>query len=84
MQISTFTSREVNQDIARAKKLSKLGPVFITTRGKPAHVLMCIEDYRRLGGNRLTLIESLSMPGLADIAFEPPKAKVQSSVPNLS
>ncbi|MCY4041021.1 MAG: hypothetical protein OXF72_07170 [Gammaproteobacteria bacterium] len=84
MNISTFTSREINQHIARAKKFSKLGPVFITTRGKPTHVLLCIEDYRRLGGVHCTFLESLSMPGLADIAFEPPKAKFQSSVPDLS
>ena len=34
----------------RAKKAAAEGPVFITDRGRPAHVLLTIEDYQRLGG----------------------------------
>ena len=43
MTITTVTSRELNHDIGRAKKAAKSGPVFITDRGKPAHVLLSIE-----------------------------------------
>ena len=71
MTITTLTSREFNHDIGRAKKAAKSGPVFITDRGKPAHVLLSIEEYRRLAGQRRTLVEALSMAGLADIDFEP-------------
>lgn len=39
MTITTLSSRELNQDVTRAKKAAKNGPVFITDRGKPAHVL---------------------------------------------
>jgi PHD/YefM family antitoxin component YafN of YafNO toxin-antitoxin module len=46
--ITTLSSREFNQDTARAKRAAKKGPVFITTRGEPSHVLMSIEEYRRL------------------------------------
>ena len=84
MTITTFTSREVNQDIARAKKMANSGPVFITNRGKPAHVLLCIEDYRRLTGKSRTLVDSLAMPGLADIDLDPPKASIQSLEADLS
>ena len=35
---STFSSREFNQDTARAKRAANLGPVFITDRGKPEAV----------------------------------------------
>jgi prevent-host-death family protein len=45
---TTFTSREFNQDTARAKRAAQKGPVIITTRGQPSHVLLSIEDYRRL------------------------------------
>ena len=69
--MSTMSSRELNQDIGRAKREARKGPVFITDRGKPAHVLLTIEDYRRLAGKRRTLAEALAMPGVADIAFEP-------------
>ncbi len=45
MPITTLSSREFNQDTGRAKKASKNGPVFITDRGRPAHVLLTIEEY---------------------------------------
>lgn len=73
MGATTFSSREFNQDTSRAKKASSQGPVFITDRGKPAHVLLNIEEYRRLSGQRRNILEALSIPGLADIEFDPPK-----------
>ena len=48
MTITTISSREFNQDTSRAKKAASEGPVFITDRGKPAHVLLSIEDYQRI------------------------------------
>ncbi|WMS45255.1 type II toxin-antitoxin system Phd/YefM family antitoxin (plasmid) [Acuticoccus sp. MNP-M23] len=71
MSITTLTSRELNQDVGRAKKAAREGPVFITDRGRPAHVLMTIEDYQRLAGGRQSLVEALAMPGLAEIDFAP-------------
>ena len=84
MTVTTVTSRELNQDVARAKKAAKSGPVFITDRGKPAHVLLSIEDYRRLAGQGRSLVEALSMPGLADIEFEPPRVRIEPAAPDLS
>ena len=84
MTITTLTSRELNQDIARAKRVAKSGPVFITDRGKPAHVLLCIEDYRRLAGDRRSLLEALSMTGLAEIDLEPPRIRIESPAAELS
>ena len=48
MSTTIVTSLELSLDIARAKKAAKSGPVVITDRGKPAHVLLSIEYYRRL------------------------------------
>ena len=50
MTITTISSREFNQDTSGAKKAASKGPVFITDRGKPAHVLLSIEDYQKLTG----------------------------------
>lgn len=69
---STFSSREFNQDSSGAKKATKNGPVFITDRGRPAHVLLSIEDYQKLTGTN-NIIELLAMPGIEDIDFEPPR-----------
>ena len=84
MTVTTVTSRELNQDIARAKRAAKSGPVFITDRGRPAHVLLCIEDYRRLAEERRSLLDALSMPGLADIDFDPPRVRIESRAADLS
>ena len=84
MTITTVTSRELNQDVARAKKAAKSGPVFITDRGKPAHVLLSIEDYRRLAGERRSLLEALSIAGLADIDLDPPRARIEIPPADLS
>ena len=73
MTRTTFSSREFNRDVTRAKKAARAGPVFITDRGRPAHVLLTVEEYRRLTGDRPNLVELLAMPGAADITFEPPR-----------
>jgi len=73
--ITTLSSRELNQDVTRAKKAAKDGPVFITDRGRPAHVLLSIEEYQRLTGKKRNLVDVLSMPGLADIDVDFPPSR---------
>lgn len=73
MTITTLSSREFNQDASKAKKAARNGPVFITDRGRPAHVLLTIEEYQRLTGNRANIIELLAMPGAAELEFEAPR-----------
>jgi PHD/YefM family antitoxin component YafN of YafNO toxin-antitoxin module len=75
MAITTLSSREFNQDASRAKKAAKDGPVFITDRGRLAHVLLTIEDYQRLTGASSSIIDMLALPNAADIEFEPPRAQ---------
>ena len=74
MAVTTLTSREFNQDTSGAKKAAQRGPVFITDRGRPAHVLLTIEDYRRLTGGEMSLAEALAQPGDANFEFKPPRA----------
>jgi prevent-host-death family protein len=72
MPITTITSRDFNQDASRAKRAAERGPVFITDRGRPAHVLLTIDDYRDLAGARPKITDLLAMPGLADIELPLP------------
>ena len=67
MAITTLSSREFNQDASRAKKAANQGPVFITDRGKPGHVLLSIAEYRRLTGTRRKIAGLLAMPGAEDV-----------------
>lgn len=73
MGIISLTSREFNQDAARAKKAALSGPVFITDRGRPAHVLLSIGEYQRLTGKGRTLLDAVSEWNGGDFDFEPPK-----------
>ena len=63
MTITTLSSREFNQDASKAKRASLSGPVFITDRGRPAHVLLSIEDYRRIIGGRKKIADLLGRGG---------------------
>ena len=73
MTITTLTSREFNQDVSRAKRAAKTGPVYITDRGRPAHVLITIEEYQRLAGGQATIVDLLALPGVEDVDFEVPR-----------
>ena len=84
MTITTLSSRELNQDVTRAKKATKGGPVFITDRGKPAHVLLSFADYQRLTRQRRNIADALAMPGIADIDFEPPRVTIGARPADLS
>ena len=75
MTITTVSSRQFNQDASGAKKAAKDGPVFITDRGRPAHVLLTIEEYQKLTGKHTSIIDMLAMPGAEDIEFEPPRLR---------
>jgi len=71
--MTTMSSREFNQDAGRAKRAALNGPVFITDRGKLAHVLLTIEDYQKLSAPRRSLADMLACPDAGDFMFEPQK-----------
>ncbi len=73
MAITTLSSREFNQDTSRAKRAAKRGPVFITDRGKPSHVLLTAEDYQKIAGGQKSIADLLAMPEAAEIEFDPPR-----------
>lgn len=75
MSVTTMSSRDFNQDTGRAKAAARSGPVFITDRGRPAHVLMTFEEYQRLTGSRPSIGDLLSVtPGAGDIDLEIPRS----------
>lgn len=72
MKITTLTSRQFNQNASEAKKSADEGPVFITDRGRPAHVLLSIEAYRKLTGQTQNIADLLASDDDAD-DFEFPR-----------
>lgn len=75
MSITTLSSREFNQDASKAKRAAKDGPVFITDRGRPAHVLMTFQEYERLTHSFVSIAQVLEQPGghEFDFDFDPPR-----------
>lgn len=56
------TSREFNQDISAAKRMARMEPVFVTDRGRPTHVLVSIDAFRRMSGQVESIVDLLSEP----------------------
>jgi prevent-host-death family protein len=82
--ITTVSSREFNQDTSGAKKAAQEGPVIITDRGRPAYVLVTIEQYQKLTGSALSIVDMLVMPEADDIDFDPQRAYVTERRVDLS
>jgi prevent-host-death family protein len=70
---TTISSRDFNQDAGGAKKAADKGPVIITDRGRPAHVLLSYEDYQKLLRNGPSLLEALAQKEDGDFDFNPPR-----------
>ena len=75
MNITTLSRREFNQDTNKAQQAARDGPVFITDQGRPAHVLLTIEEYQRITGYQTNIVEWLAMPDAVDLEFEPPRLR---------
>lgn len=75
MSVTTVSSREFNQDTSKAKKATRRGPVIITDRGRPAHVLLSIEQYQALVGSEASIVDLLAMPGSEKVRFAAPRAR---------
>ena len=75
MAVTKLSSREFNQDTSRAKRAAKRGPVFITDRGRPSHVLLTVEEYQRITGGQKSVADLLAMPSASEIEFEPPRQR---------
>jgi prevent-host-death family protein len=71
--ITKLSSRKFDLDTNLAKKAAECGPVFITNRGRPTHVLLTFEEYRKMTEKRENILEMLAMPSAAKIEFEPPR-----------
>ena len=72
MAVMTVSSREFNQDISRAKKAANTGPVIISDRGRPAHVLLSFTHYKKLSKQATKITDLLAMDEYLDIELTIP------------
>ena len=82
--MTIFTSREFNQRASEAKKAANDGPVFITDRGRPAHVLLSIQEYRKLTARPQKIADLLAMPGVEDVELAIPVARDRAQAADMS
>ena len=64
MVVHTVSGPELNQDVGRAKRAAEDGPVVITDRGRPSHVLLSWTEYQRMSGGPRNLAAVLAGPAL--------------------
>lgn len=76
MGITTLSTREFIEGADQAKQAANNGPVFITERGRPAHVLITFAEYQRLTKQRRNIADALAMPGVADIKLAASRATI--------
>ena len=70
---TTLTSREFNSGRQRREKGRAAWPCLHYGSRQAAHVLLTIEDYRRLAGGALSLVDALAQPDGAHFDFKPPR-----------
>lgn len=84
MSFTTLSSREFNQDASKAKRAAQTGPVIITDRGRPAHVLLTFENYKRLTRQPVRIADLLAMPNAQDADLEIPALREFAQAADLS
>ncbi len=75
MTVTTPSGRTFDEDASRAMKAAQNGPILITDRGHPTHVVLTMQEYQHLTSRQMTLIEALAQPDAADFDFDPPRVK---------
>jgi antitoxin (DNA-binding transcriptional repressor) of toxin-antitoxin stability system len=79
--MTEVSAREFNKDVGAAKRAAAQGPVIITDRGRPSHVLLSIADYRRLLVDERSIVDWLSVDDGVDL--EPGRLDLQLEAPEL-
>jgi hypothetical protein len=71
--MTLITSRAFNQETGVAKKCAANGPVFITDRGRPSHVLLTFAAYEKLLSAKPSFLQMIGQEGDDDFDFVAPK-----------
>lgn len=70
----SMSSREFNQATGEAKRATRNGPVYVTHRGRPSHVLLSYEHYRELTAERPHFADILCRtPDIGEVDVEFPR-----------
>ena len=85
MKMTKVSSRDFNQDIGAAKRAAADGPVVVTNRGTPTHVLLSVGDYKRLTERTPNIVDLIQDAEAARVELELERRSDSSlKVPELS
>jgi hypothetical protein len=73
-----LSSNSFSNDPDAARMAANHGPVFITERGLPTHVLLNIADYQKLLGQTGNVTALLSMSSVVDVDWTPTNVVLSS------
>jgi len=59
--MTSMSSVEFNHDAGRARQMAEKEPVFIVDHGETSHVLISIEECRKLAGQGKSISDLLAM-----------------------
>ncbi|WP_138379295.1 type II toxin-antitoxin system Phd/YefM family antitoxin [Luteithermobacter gelatinilyticus] len=84
MPNTTLSSREFNQHVSMAKRKANEGPVIVTDRGHPSHVLLSWDQYQTLIHGKRSIVDALAMNAedALQIEFEIERSKDKPSIVN--
>jgi prevent-host-death family protein len=78
--MSTMSSQEFNRNPTSAKRKADEGPVYVTEHGKPAYVVINIDEYRRLKGEpKADLVTRLQMDEYHDVELPPVEMDIKGA-----
>lgn len=78
MVVTSMSSREFNRDVSAAKRAALEGPVVITDKGEPSHVLLSISAYEELRRRGGTMADRLAgPPGSEDVEIPLPAREIE-------
>ncbi|MCL2715811.1 MAG: type II toxin-antitoxin system Phd/YefM family antitoxin [Alphaproteobacteria bacterium] len=80
MTVTRLSARELDQDLGRARRATRHGPVILTDSGKPSLVLLSYSDYERM---TRTIGELLHLPGAADVELPLPVRSERAALRDL-
>jgi len=78
--LTTLSSRQFNQDIMKAKRAAKNGPVVITVRGHPEHVLLSMDAYKKLTQKKRSIVQAIATHASEYVEFDPPRLEFKMPV----
>ncbi|GAB3759621.1 type II toxin-antitoxin system Phd/YefM family antitoxin [Microlunatus parietis] len=78
--MSIMSSQEFNRNPTSAKRKADEGPVYVTEHGKPAYVVINIDEYRRLkGAPKVDLVTRLQMDEYHDVEIPPVEMDIKGA-----